>query len=59
MAYRNLSMEEAQKRFTELTVDPYADMPALEREAPSPAPAPKPKTAIKRKVVKTIKSDKE
>ena len=55
MAYRNLSMEEAQKRYTELTVDPYVDMPPLERVAP----APKPKTAIKRKVVKTIKSDKE
>lgn len=45
MVYRNLSTEEAQKLYSELT----ATVP--------PAPAePKPKTIIKRKVVKALVS---
>lgn len=41
LVYRNLSMEEAQKLYSELT-------------APAPPPPAKPKTVIKRKVVKGL-----
>lgn len=42
MVYRNLSTEEAQKRFSEATT------------ATPPPPPPKPKTVVKRKVVKAL-----
>ena len=43
LVYRNLSTEEAQKLYSEVTAT-----------APEVPPAPKPKTVVKRKVVKGL-----
>ena len=57
MVYRNLSTEEAQKRFSELmapkppAVEPVANAAA---EPPPEQPKPKPKTVVKRKVMKGL-----
>jgi hypothetical protein len=62
MVYRNLSVEEAQKLHSELQAPPLAAAAeSAEPPAPQPAapPAAKPKTAIKGKVVKTIKTGKK
>jgi hypothetical protein len=59
MVYRNLSTEEAQKRYDELTAPPPVEEAPPAEAAEEPAPPPKPKTKIKRSVVKTIKSGKE
>ena len=51
MVYRNLSTEEAQKLYSELT----ASKPAAEPAAPpTEEPKPKPKTVVKRKVMKGL-----
>jgi hypothetical protein len=49
LVYRNLSTEEAQKVYSELTVAPAPPPP----EEPAPEPKPK-KTVVKRKVVKAL-----
>lgn len=55
MVYRNLSTEEAQKLYSELTASKPAAEPAEAAVAPPPEqPKPKPKTVVKRKVVKGL-----
>lgn len=53
MVYRNLSTEEAQKLYSELTAPKPVAEPAAVEPAPE-QPKPKPKTVVKRKVVKGL-----
>lgn len=54
MVYRSLSMEEAQKRFSEATQPTPVEKPKLQVPTSAPAPAPAPSKPV-RKVVKPIK----
>lgn len=53
MVYRNLSTEEAQKLYSELTASKPAPEPAAVEPVPE-QPKPKPKTVLKRKVMKGL-----